>query len=281
MTALDRAEKLTELSSIAELAVHHAAAVARLEELLDDPDVEVRGEAAAAVGSYPGERALVERVLRLAREDPESEVRRKAVSALERVLRDGDLAGAEGAGYAPELEQGEPSPELYQQVKALLFDLLDRADRPEPERRQALEALACLSQDPRVIAGIEELARSEDRGERALALRCMGKSGDRRWADAVSEGLEDDGEALLRAVRAAGEIELVASVPLLARILRSTRQSTTLRVEAAQALACLGGENVVPELLELADDADTEEEVREAAQRALSELSLLEEGAAQ
>lgn len=275
MTALERAEKLTELGSIKEKQISRAGALARLSELLGDDDVEVRAEAAGAVWSYPEEAELVAAVLELANSDGATQVRQQALTSLGRVIQEGVLAGAEEEGYAPDLALGEPTAATFKEVKELLMTVLLLGEADPAEKRIALESLAYLSDSDEVVQAIEAQLAEGDPASRVCAIRCMGRSRSSRWSESIRGALEaDEAEVVRQAIQAAGEAEVVAAVPFLSRILKGSRQPQTQRIKAAQALACLGGENTAAALLEVAE-GDSDDDVREAAQQALGDLTLL------
>ncbi|MGE0710381.1 MAG: hypothetical protein AB7N76_26165 [Planctomycetota bacterium] len=269
-SALDRAEKLTELTSIQELAISREDALARITELLDaGEDTEVRQTAVRALMSYPEHHDLWARVLELARGEDAGPLRETCLEALGRLVREGDLAGAELEPYAPELELGEPPRELYDQVKAVLLQRLAEPGS-DAERQSTLLSLSYLPHEPAVADAIDALFTG-GAAARALALRCVARACDLRWAGPVSDALAEGGEHVLAAIRAAGAIELIESAPLLGRIARSGRQPELERLAAVAALVRLGGKTAAPALLELSE-ADEEGPVRDAAREALNGL---------
>ena len=269
---MERAEKLTELTSIQEEAIARADALARIDELLADSDLEVRLEAVRALESYPEAHELWRRVLALAGDEP-GPLRVAALRALGRVIREGDLAGAQEADYAPDLELGEPPLELFEDARLALLERLGDPASPE-ESRQALASLSYLADEPSVVAGIESLAGQQGDEARAWALRCMGLGGDgQRWGARLREAIEEGEAALLSvAVQAAGRAELIDQAPLVARILKSNRQPEQLRIAAANALAGFGGKAGAEHLFELAH-SDEQDPVHEAAREALACLT--------
>lgn len=270
---MERAEKLTELTSIQEEAIARADAISRIDELLGDEDLEVRLEALKALASYPEAHDLWQRVLGIAGEDP-GPVRVGALAALGRVICEGDLAGAREEGYAPDLDLGEPPRELFGAARSALLERLADPASPE-ESRVALASLSYLSDEEAVVSAIEAARASEEASDKVWALRCMGLGGDgQRWGAVIREAVEDDeDEALtLEAVRAAGRTEQVDLAPLLGRILKGSRQPEPLRIAAAHALAGMGGKAGAAHLLEVAESSD-EGLVGEAAREALASLT--------
>ncbi len=273
MSAVERAEKMAELESIRERGVARATALARLAELLADEDEDVRAQAAEAGGAYPAEDAVTARLLELATDDGSTRVRSAALTSLGRVVREGDLAGAAAPGYAPDPELEEPSAERFAAARDLLLAALEREEGAV--RLGALEALAYLSHEPRVVSAIEALAEGSEAEGRAVALRCMGLSGDPRWAERIEQALEDgEGPIAQAAAWAAGASEVTAAAPFLGRLAAGRRQPPALRLAAIEALGSLGKE-ATSTLLELAEDGDEDEALRRAARVALENLTLL------
>jgi HEAT repeat protein len=275
---MSRVEKLAELSSIRDQALAAATACARLGELLDDPDAEVRAVAAAAVGSYPGEAALVRRLVALASDDAAVDVRREADLALGQIVREGDLARADAPGYAPDPGCGEPEAALFAAARAHLLTTLE-AGATGDERLAAMEALAHLSDEPAVVAAIERAAASGDRAARRAALRGMGWSGDGpRWAATILRGLEaGEPDVVLAAAWAAGQAGVREATPRLVALLAaagSPGSDAAVARRAAEALGRVGGPEAARALVEAAETAP-DEELRQAARDALEELEVL------
>lgn len=270
---MSRVEKLAELTSIRDQALDRGAARARLVELLDDDDADVRAAAAAAVASYPAAPELVRRVLALARSDGAPAVRREACLALGQVIREGDLFdGAPPGGDDDE----EPAPDLFAAARALLLERL-RAD-DEDERLAATEALGHLSRHPDVVAAIAQAAAAGRAGRRA-ALRAMGESGDAaRWRAEVLRGLEaGEPDVVMAAAWAAGELGLREAAPRLAALLRQAAapgSDAAVARRAAEALGRTGGDGAA-RALEDAVRSAPDEEVRQAASDGLEELEVL------
>ena len=88
------------------------------------------------------------------------------------------------------------------------------------------------------------------------------------------EQREGEPAQVLAAIEAAGRSERAVTAPLLARILKGTRQPEEQRLAAAEALERLGGKLAGPTLLEAAE-AEDDGPVREAAREALNGLTLL------
>lgn len=269
---MSRVEKLSELTSIREQALEPTAARARLAELLGDDDAEIRGAAAAAVGSYPDDADLVRAALGLARGDAAADVRREAALALGEVIRLGDLADpARG-------DEGDPAPALVDEAREHLLAALSAAETDD-ERLAAMEALGPLSHHADVVAAIERAAAAGPRASRRAALRAMGRSGDAaRWRASILGGLDaPETEVVLAAVWAAGEAGLSEAAPRLAALLAAAntpRSDTVVAARAAEALGRIGG-GLASEALAAASRSATDEDVQQAARDALEELEVL------
>ncbi|MCO5171579.1 MAG: HEAT repeat domain-containing protein [Planctomycetes bacterium] len=267
---MSRVEKLAELTSIREQALARDAARARLVELLDDDDAEVRAAAAGAVGSYPAAPELVRRVLGLARADGAPPVRREACLALGQVIREGDLLGGDAE------DDEAPGPTLFDEARALLLERLGADD--EDERLAVTEALGHLSHDADVVAAVERAAGG-GRAARRAALRAMGESGDAaRWRAEVLRALEaSEADVVMAAAWAAGELGLREATPRLAALLGQVSapgSDAAVARRAAEALGRTGGDDAARALEEAARSAP-DEEVRQAAGDALEELDVL------
>ncbi|RMG09357.1 MAG: hypothetical protein D6731_19865 [Planctomycetota bacterium] len=260
------AEKLAALAAVGEGSLTGAAAQARVGALLADPAAEVRAEAARAARRFATSFAE-ELFARLDRED-EPEVRARLCEALGAVVEAGDLAGAEDPEYEPRPELGEPRREVYERAKAVL---LDAARGQGPERAAALEALAVLPWLAPVREGVDALLQGTP-DERRQGLRCVARSGDRRWSAAVVAALDADDDVLAGlAAEAAGRMGAAEAAPGLVRLLHDEGRPRRLRAAAIAALGRLGAAVAAPALLELAEAPEVDGALREAARAALAE----------
>ena len=181
-TAAVRAEKIAELECIRDLEVDPEQGKTRIDALLGDADEDVRGEAAAAVWSYPDAPKLVERVLEIAKKDASAAVRAKAITTLGRVVYEGDLGGAGEPGYEPDAALGEPSLDLWTRACDHLRAVVKDEKKTLEERRFALEGLGFLGNDERVHELIREFHGRPERAAKLSAVFAMGRSGDDRWS---------------------------------------------------------------------------------------------------
>ncbi len=275
MNGLDKPEKFAEVEAIRSHELDAESARERLRELLQDPDEEVRAEAASAVWEHADAADLAEKALELSQGDASPRVRAKATTALGRVLYEGSVSGADEPTYKPDPLLGEPSAELFVKVRDRLLAACEDGKRPLDERRFALESLGFLSGEPRVATLIDSFWSRSEPEARISAVFAMGRSGDPRWSAKIGEALaSSESELRLQAIWAAGEAEVQgARDPLLVLARESKNQEE--RLAAIESLARVGGEAVAQALLALAEH-DSDPEVREAAATGLEELALLD-----
>jgi HEAT repeat protein len=268
---LTRAEKLAQLEGGRALFAVPRELEARLSELLQDPDEDVRGEAISCALGASCKPALVERALELSRLDPSPAVRVRATAALGRLVNEGDMAGAAEPGYEPDLDLGEPSRELFVRVRDHLLALVRDGTRQGRERWAALESLGALGSERVVQELIEKSFAANEKGARLAALAAMGKSGNTAFERSVLGALHSEDDATReRAIVATGEIGLASAVPELVR--RSREGSKAEQLLAVVALGHVGGPAATQALLEVSERG-ADPELRGSAARALEELA--------
>lgn len=226
---------------------------------LSDPEAGVR-QAAIEVLWEDETLDVMNRLIQLARNDPEERVRAAALSGLGRYILLGEL------GDLPESETVR--------AQEIAIELLQNERQPVEIRRRALEAIANCSHE--IVPGaIQRAYRSADHEMHVSAVFAMGRTCDDRWEDLVMQELDsEDAEMRYEAARAAGEIELTASVPRLAQLL--TEDDREIREIAVWSLGEIGGKEatrILRALLEVAEEEDDEVLV-EAVEDALSSASL-------
>jgi hypothetical protein len=183
---------------------------------LTDLDAEMRQIAVEA--SWTDESPdMMNRLMPLASIDPSEGVRAAAVSALGRFILQGEL--------------GKFSASLARQAQNVAIKLYNNANESIEVRRRALEAVSNSSR-AEVTGMVTEAYDSKHPRMRASAVFAMGRTCDARWSSAVLEELtSEDAEMRFEATRAAGELELEDSVPLLARLLEDeSRQIVEMAV---------------------------------------------------
>lgn len=228
-------------------------------------------------------------IFRLGLEDEDAEVRTAAVEGLwededvrlvpllVKALREDKAATVRVAAAISlgrfvllgELEKirSEPRAMAYD---ALLAACQDKEEIPEVQRR-ALESLAYVDSEA-VVELIREAYAAPDEKVHVSAVFAMGRSADIRWAKQVRQELFNPSPELrYEAARACGELRLSETVPELEEL--ADDADSEVREAALWALGQIGGEKA-REILErycLADDEATQI----AAEAALDELEFM------
>jgi len=147
-------------------------------------------------------------------------------------------------------------------------------------RRRALEAIA-NSGHARVPAAIREAYNSPDNRLRVSSIFAMGRTCDAQWQEIVLSELEsEDAELRYEASRAAGELELIEAVPLLARLV--LEEDREIINTAIWSLGEIGGKEALRVLEALSDKAEDEEDddLVEVIEDAIGNAVLLGDGIA-
>lgn len=223
--------------------------------LLDDEDPDVR--IAAIEGLWEDDRAsTADRLIALARTDPEVEVRGAAFDGVGRFALRASLDELHGS--------------VAGRVRQVLAEHVG-PDTPVPLRRRAIEAAGYFDEQPFSDA-IERSFASRDPGLRASALRAMGRNCDDRWLPTILREMESE-EPVLRfeAVRAAGEMEDERTIPKVVERLED--EDREVRLAALGALGAIGGPRARRALQQVKARGDDEAMV-EAAETALEELEI-------
>jgi hypothetical protein len=227
---------------------------------LDDDDAEVR-EAAIDVLWHDESPEMMTRLLNMAEWDESNAVRAAAVSALGRFL----LLG----------EYGEISEAQNNHIQDMVVNLLTDEQEDAEVRRRALEAIANSSHEI-VTDAIEEAYNSDDRLMQVSAVFAMGRTCNERWRDTILREMNNaDPEIRYEAARAAGEIGLSESVPLLGRLALEPDRET--QEVAIWSLGEIGGNEamrILSALAERAEDSD-DDELIEAIDDAISIASMV------
>jgi HEAT repeat protein len=243
-------------------------------DYLEDKEAEVRSLALEGLWDYPVPE-LIAPLFEIARNDPNQEVRSKAIVTLGRYIYEGNMADYDfDWGAMEELMREDELPEEdFLGVKDFLLELVQDEGQPLDSRRFAIEALSFLN-EPEVQDLIEAAYAHPDVTMKVSAVFAMGRQGDPRWADIILKELDSEVKELqYEAVRAAGEACLDKAAPRLEEL--ALVDDKNLQLEAIWALGKIGGEGVSEFLYDLADDKD--EEVREVLEAALEELNLRSE----
>jgi HEAT repeat protein len=250
--------------------------LARLEELTEDnfelnfdriyrsaiydTDDAVRREAVEGLWENC-EPSLVRLLLRLVQQDPASEVRSAAATALGR--------------FALLAEHQKIPGENRLRISQTLLTVIHNNDEPIEVRRRALEAIAPLSL-PEVTRTIWEMYRREEPGFRISSIYAMGRNCDLLWMPTVLKEMDnDDPEMRYEAATAAGELGEAEAIP---RLIDMTHDADMeVKLAAIQALGKIGGQEAKQRLQTLL--ASKSQAVREAAEHAVAEIVQYEEPA--
>jgi HEAT repeat protein len=203
---------------------------------------------------------VMDRLVELAKQDEAVNVRAAALKALGRFILKGEL------GELPENE-------IIRAQQAAVSALND-VHEPVEVRRRALEAIANSSHE-QVPTAIQKAYRSDDRAMKLSAVYAMGRTCDDRWEGAVMNELDStDAEMRYEAVRAAGELELVAAVPKLGQLVAD--DDTEIQDMAVWSLGEIGGREslrILRAVLDMAEENEDEDLVS-AVEDAIGNASL-------
>jgi HEAT repeat protein len=227
--------------------------------LLHDPDAEVRMRAIRLLDEADDPK-LIPVFIGMMNEDPDSETRAEAASALGKFVELGELE---------EIPEG-----ARRQVEEALLERANSEDSPQV-RRNALESLGYSSR-PEVITLIESSFRRENPEWQASALFAMGRSFDERWEESVLLRLMDPNSLVrLAAVEAAGELRLASARTALFHVLEEEEEDD-ISSAAIWSLSQIGGEDVRLYIENLLDLAEEDEDV-EFLEEALDNLEFTDE----
>ena len=271
---LTKEEKIEFLTRIVEGEDYSTSYWPVLRDYLEDKDAEVRSLALEGLWDYPVPE-LTAPLFEIARNDPNQEVRSKAIVTLGRYIYEGSMADYHfDWGAMEELMREDELPEEdFLRIEDFLLELVQDEGQPLDSRRFAIEALSFLN-EPRIQDLIKAAYAHPDVKMKVSALFAMGRQGAPRWAEIILKELDSEvKEVQYEAVRAAGEACLDQAVPRLKEL--ALVDDKNLQLEAIWALGKIGGEGVSEFLYDLADDED--EEIREVVEAALEELNLRSE----
>jgi HEAT repeat protein len=225
---------------------------------LNDSDPKVRQLAIRTLWDYDAS-DLIPVLIDMMANDRDTEVRAAAASALGRFI------------YLGELEE-IPEKTLHRVEDRLLQTCQGSADTLI--RRRALEALGFSSREE-VSRLIENAYASGDTDWMASALFAMGRSANEDWTPMVRDMLESLHPAIrLEAARAAGELEISASVPRLVELLNDSDDD--VRLASIWSLSQVGGEGVREVLQKMYEETEDDSEA-ELLESALDNLSFTED----
>ena len=209
---------------------------------VSDPDPLVRTYAVQLLWEFEN-RYLVPVFLKLLITDPIPEVRAAAASGLGLFVYHGEIDRL-------------PRRDLDEIVAALLKTA--EKDQAEIVQCRALESLG-FSDSPEVPRLIESAFKTGTHEKMASALIAMGRSMDPRWEKTILQMLNSKIPVLrTEAARAAGEIEIEESIPLLVELTEDSNQG--VRSAAIWSLSEIGGDQARHTLEQLFRETDDDEE---------------------
>jgi len=140
-----------------------------------------------------------------------------------------------------------------------LLEVANSDDLPSV-RMRALESLGYSSSN-KITSLIKHAYESSETLWVASALCAMGRSADEQWNDYVLEKLESgDEEIQFEAVRAAGELEIAAALEQLFALAEEGDSESEVRLAAIWSLSQIGGPEVKDKLKELLEESESVEE---------------------
>jgi len=246
------------------------------ETYLSDPDPEVRVLAIQGLWDYP-DPALIDRLMKIAKGDPDQGVRNRAIVGLGRYVYEGEMADYDYDWGALEttMREDELPEESYRRVVAFLLNITRDPSAPLDARRFSIEALGFAS-EPEITDLVEQAYRDPQAEMKASALFAMGRSGLAQWETYVLAELDNPDQRIqLEAVRAAGELFLDEATPILLHLAVSSPHEN-VRHEAIWALGHTTSAEAWQLLNEIAQDPSQDEETRQLAEAALDEYEMFE-----
>ena len=213
--------------------------------LLTDENAEVRTRAIRLLDESDDTK-LISPFIKILNDDPDTETRAEAATALGRFVELGELE--------------EISDALRRQVEDALLETANGEDQLIV-RRNALESLG-FSSRPEVMTLIESSFRRENPEWQASALFAMGRSFDERWEEPVlSRMLDVSSLVRLAAVEAAGELRLASARTALFQVLEEEEEDE-IATAAIWSLSQIGGEDARLYIENLLDLAEEEEDIK-------------------
>ncbi|HZW02903.1 MAG TPA: HEAT repeat domain-containing protein [Anaerolineaceae bacterium] len=199
---------------------------------------------------------LIPELIELLKKDTDEAVRAAAAGVLGQFILEGEL---------------EEIPETsLRQVEDTLLALATGRE-PDLVRRKAIESLGYSSRRE-VPELIQRAFNTDDPEWLASALFAMGRSADPVWQPEVMEMLDHpDSEVQIEAVRAAGDLELVAAREPLIEMVVEGIENSDVRAAVVWSLSQIGGQNVQETLEELLENTEDDEEA-EIIEQAMDNL---------
>jgi len=274
---LSKKQKIALLTRLAENEDAFSDNQSTYETYLSDPEPEVRKLAIKGLWDYP-DPALVERLITIAKRDPDQHVRNQAIVTLGRYVYEGEMADYEfDWGTLEDIMRDDELPEeSFRRVVAFLLDIARDPSETVDARRYSIEALG-FSSSPEIADLVERAYHDPDVATKASALFAMGRSGLERWERFILAELDSPNPRLqFEAVRAAGEMFLDEAAPVLLHLARFATDQA-LRSEAIWALGHMTPLEAWELLDDIANDPTEDEDTRQLAEAALDEYYMFQE----
>ncbi len=277
----EKAEILKRIEAIANRDVDGLDAPRQLLEYLHTPDADIVIAALQAAGAFAAHQELFEKVLRLAAEHSEEDVRSVASNCLGNVIHD----GLEYEDDLPDNVQAPSpavNPEFYQTVKEFLFGRIDALMESMEVRRRVLESLGYLGWKPDVRELVLRYYReAPNHWVKVSALYAMGLVRDPVFERIVLEELWSENEnVLIEAAHASHILQLHAAENRLAELTR--HPNLEVRYEAVVALGSVGDLSGLPAALNrIASENKGSNDIAEAlahARSVVKQRSMLDRG---
>lgn len=269
---LSKEEKIQFLGRIIEGRDYLTDYLPVLKDFLDDEEAEVRKLTITSLWDYP-KPEMIEVLFDKAENDPHEEVRCSAIITLGRYIFEGTMAdyGFDWGAMTELVREDELPQEDFLRVKEFLLGFYRNQEKTLDECRFAVEALSFLT-GPEVFEIIEEAYAHPDKKMKMSAIFAMGRNGNLRWEDTISNELHSPVKELqLEAIRAAGEAGFDGAGKALWRLTYSDDRD--VKLEAIWALGQTGWEGAFERLDDLAFFSE-DEEIRDTAELALEEWYL-------
>jgi len=183
---------------------------------------------------------LFDRLLTILEDDPSSDVRAEAATALGR--------------YSQRAASGSFAGDVTNALREHLLRAAVDAEAAYAVQRRSLESLGPFADEAEVAAAIDEAFDAGDHGLRCSAIAAMGQSRNLRWLPEILGELEnEEPELRFESARSAG---LLGSADALPPLLEAARdEDSEVRHMAISAIGQIGGRGAVRALERLAEDA--------------------------
>ncbi len=251
----------------ASLSGRRGSILAFLLDNLKSSNPRVRALAIRDLGDHVSP-AVIDRLIALARSDPDLHVRCQAITGLGNCIYRSGLSA-----YDPEtdLDAARADERLSQidceRIYESLLRIYHDRGRSLLERRRAVEALSFFSNET-VEDVIAELYSHPDKSARCSALIAMGRNGSARWVSVLrKEMYNPDHETRIEAINAAGELGLDCLGKDLWRLTYS--EDKEIMLAAIWSLGQTGWDGAFDRLDELTLHQDPE--IRQVADEAMEE----------